>query len=479
MRSPERLLLSARPDGVPVSPRSLRVAALAAGLAVVGGGERLSSAQPATQGSPKAVARAVTEADLPAIGQWQLKNGLTVAHVERPGLPMATVQVWYRFGSVDEPKGQHGAARAFERLMFLGSAKLRPEDHRRYIEQVGGETSALATEDVTAFHESVPVAHLNLALQLEAERMRSLLIRTEAVEGIRPAMVDDLRRQEASPVYRAYQRLLTLAFAGHPYAYAPLGVAGEIQRLDAAQLKALYDTYYVPSNALVVVVGGVSRDAVDKAVERWFGPLALAPAPTHAAAAMNEPSAPVRETLPGGSGGLVMAGYRLPPASDADVLALQVAGAILTSGPSSRLYRRLVAGKQADEVGGQVLVRRDGGVLVAFARFGGAAAPVEKTLVAEIDRLAKGGPTAAELRRAKGQILGAAWLGMEGATGLANQIGVSWGLTGKPDAFLADLAALDGLSAADVRRATTKYLASARQVLVVADPAAAPSAGAR
>jgi len=437
----------------------------------VGAGNALAQAPTAPSGD---AARA-----LPSIREWKLKNGLTVAHVEREGLPMVTVQVWYRFGSADEPKGQHGAARAFERLMFLGSERLRPEDHRRYIEQVGGETSALATEDVTAFHQTVPVEDLDLALQLEAERMRSLLIRGETVDGIRPVMVDEVRRQESSPVYRAYQRLLSLVFAGHPYAWAPLGVASDLQRLGAPEVKALYDAYYVPSNALVVVVGGVGADAAQKAVERWFGPLPAAALPPHPGdgVTVTEPTGPDRQALPGDAGGLVMAGYRLPRASDNDVLALQVAGVVLTGGTSSRLHRRLVASKMADEIGGQVLVRRDGGVLVAFARFATGAAGVEKALVGEIDRLAKGGPTAAELRRAKGQILGAAWLGMEGATGLANQIGVSWGLTGKPAGFLADLTALDKLGVADVRRATAKYLAHTRQVLVVADPSSAKPAG--
>jgi zinc protease len=108
----------------------------------------------------------------PWLEEWQLPNGLKVAYIERANLPMAVVQVWYRFGSKDEPAGQRGSARAFEKLMFLGSEHVRPEDHRRFIERVGGETTALTTEDVTAFHETVPVEYLDLALQLEAERMR-------------------------------------------------------------------------------------------------------------------------------------------------------------------------------------------------------------------------------------------------------------------------------------------------------------------
>jgi zinc protease len=454
-----------------MSARALRRAAFAIVWVAISASATRALAQAARDVGPKL---------LPSIHEWKLPNGLTVAHVERSGLPMVTVQVWYRFGSADEPTGQHGAARMFERLMFMGSEHLRGEDHRAYIEQVGGETGALVTEDVSAFHDTVPVDQLELALQLEAERMRGLLIRGDALEAVRPAMVDEVRRQEGGPVFRAYQRLLSLTFTVHPYAWPPLGVGAEIEKLTPQQVKSLYDAYYVPGNALLVVVGGVSTEVAAKAVERWFGPIAAAPAPAHPGEGKVEPAQTEarRQELAGSPVGVVMAGYRLPPATDADVLALQVAGVILTNGASSRLHRRVLDAKLADEVGGQVLVRHDGGVLVAFARFaGGTAAAVEKALVGEIDRMAKQGPTAAELRRAKGLIPGAASLGMESATGLANQIGVSWGLTGKPAGFLADLDSLESLSVADVKRAAGKYLASSQQVIVTAEPGAARPAG--
>lgn len=459
-----------------MSARALRPAAFAIACVVLGAGASFAHAQAPARPPASSEAKA-----LPTIHEWKLKNGLTVAHVERSGLPMVTVQVWYRFGSRDEPAGQHGAARSFERLMFLGSERVRSEDHRRFVEQAGGETSALVTEDVSAFHDAVPVEHFEKALELEADRMRRLLIRGDALDAIRPPMLEEVRRQESSPVFHAYQRLLSNLFGNDSYGWAPLGSREDIARLSAQQVKALYDRYFVPGNALLIVVGGVPANVAASAVERWFGSMSAANAP--ARAAENQPPPALkeqREQLQGSPIGLVMAGHRLPPAVDEDVLALQLAGTILTTGTSSRLHRRLIGGKLADEVGGQVLVRRDGGVLVAFARFRGSLAPVEKALTGEIDRLAAQGPNPAELRRAKGQILGAAWFGMENATGLANQIGVSWGLTGKPAAFLADLLALDKVSAAQVRRAAGKYLARNQRVIVAAEPGAAqPAGGAR
>ena len=451
-----------------MNARALRVAAFAFAWAALSAGARGAGAQesPPSGGEPKA---------LPSIHEVKLKNGLSVAHVERAGLPMVTVQVWYRFGSSDEPAGQHGAARVFERLMYMGSERLRPEDHRRFIEQLGGETSALVTEDVSAFHNTVPVERFETALELEAERMRRLMVRADAIDSVRTAMLDDLRRQESSPVFRAYEALLASAFTALPYSWPALGVRADVEKLSAQQSKALYDAYFTPNNALVVVVGGVGAEAAVKAVERWFGPLPKAADPPRPNRGKSEPAQtePRRQELSGSPIGVMMAGFRLPAASDPDVLAMQVAGMVLTGGTSSRLHRRLVAGKLADDLGGQVLVRHDAGLLVAFATFSsGNAAAVEKAMTTELNRLATQGPTAVELRRAKGQILGAAWFGMESATGLANQIGVSWGLTGKPAGFLADMDALDKMTTAQVRKATAKYMAKNQAVLVVASPGA-------
>lgn len=420
-------------------------------------------------------APAAKPAATPWLRQWTLPNGLTVAYIERANLPMATVQVWYRFGSKDEPPGQRGSARAFEKLMFLGSDRVRPEDHRRFIERVGGETTALTTEDITAYHDTVPIEYLDMALELEAERMRHLLIRAESVDGARAFADEEARKQEASPLYRAYLKLMATMFAGHAYAWAPSGVRSEIAGLSAAGLKLLYDAYYQPNNALLIIVGSRPPSDVEASVQKWFGSIPKGPEPKHpdspAGAAAAPDASKSHVTLQSSPIGLVMVGYRLPEAKDAMMPSLQLAGAVLSGGAASRLHRKLVGGKLADEVGGQVLSREGGGALLLYARYGGSdAAAVEKALVEEIERLAKAPPTAAELARARGQVLGASIFGGEGATGLANQVGVSWALTGQADAFEKDRAALRRVDAATIKKAAASYFGRAAATVVVADP---------
>ena len=431
-------------------------------------------AQPNAAAQPKAAATRG-----PSIKTWKLGNGLTVAHVERPAAPTVTVQVWYRFGSRDEPAGQRGAARALERLMFEGSEKVRPDQHRKAIEKIGGDSTSLTTEDVTAFHNAVPRAYLDFALELEAERMRSLVFRPEAVARVTAMLSEEARKQESSPLYRAYLQITASAFSGQPYAWSPAGVRGEIEALTADKLKSLYETYYRPSNALVIVVGGASAAEVEKAVEHRFGRMATSEAPARDPIdPASRADGPHRVEMPGSPVGLAFTGFRLPPGKSADMPAVQIIGAILTGGPSSRLHKRLVRGKLADEIGGQVLVREGPGLLVAYARVAPQAEPaaVEKAILAEVDKLAVQGPSAAELRRAKGQVLGAAWFGMESTTGVANQIGVSWTLTGMPEAFVADLARIEKVTPQAVKKAAAAYVGSKRAHVVVA-PASAGRAG--
>jgi zinc protease len=413
--------------------------------------------------------------DRPWLEEWQLANGLQVAYVERPNLPLAVVQVWYRFGSKDEPAGQRGSARAFEKLMQLGSERVRPDDHRRFIERVGGETTALTTEDVTAYHDVVPIEYLDLALELEAERMRHLLIRPEASEAARAFAAEEARKQESSPLYRAYLSLMGAMFAGHAYAWAPSGVRSEIEGLSSVGLKLLYDAYYQPSNALLVIVSSRPADDVKKSVERWFGKLAKAPVPKHpddpaGAGAARDPNK-ARVVMQSSPVGLVMVGYKMPAASHPDLPALQLCGAILSAGPSSRLHKKLVGGKVAEEVGGQVLSREGGGALLLYARLGsGDAEAAEKVMLAEIERLATAGPTPAELTRARGHVLASSMFGGEGATGVANQVGVSWALTGKTRSFQADQAAIRKATAATIKKAAASYLSRGAATVVVANP---------
>jgi zinc protease len=417
-------------------------------------------------------ARPAPRAALPAVETWSLDNGLEVAFAAMPSSPVVSVQLWYRVGAVDDPAGKRGLARVFESLMFAGSGRVRPGDHRRFVEQVGGSASGAVSEDVSAFADTVPSERLDLALELEAERMRGLEIGEDAVQSAIAAVQAQQAQQAQSALFRAYRALTAAAFVQHPYGRAAAAPSEELAAIGVRDVRAFYDAFYQPSNALLVVVGGVEREAARAAIARRFAAIpGPGKPPARRAAGLVEPPQSARRTaeLPGADG-VAMLGFHIPAASDRDVYAYQLLGQILDGGKSSRLGR-LIASERALDVGGQVLVRRDPGLFLVYA---GASASGEPEALAgaigdELAALGKRGPTAAELGRAKKQVAATVLMTAQSASGFGNQLGVAWSLTGKPAEVERDLGDLAAVTAAQIKRAA-QALAPDRATVVIGRP---------
>jgi zinc protease len=418
---------------------------------------------------------------LPAVERFELDNGLQVAFMHVDTAPVVSVQVWYHVGSKDEPANRRGSAHMFEHIMFKGSEHVKPEEHARLINEIGGYVNAHTTEDATVFHQTLPADYMDFALELEGERMRHLLFRDDMIATEKEVVKEEIRRDHDNPVAMGFLRFLEIAYTKHPYAWT---AGGDIKDLDATtpdDLKKFYDTYYQPGNALVVIVGNVSLDDVKKSVQAHFGEIAKAAAPPRPAAAKVEPAqtAKRREVSDPSQLGLVLVGWHIPEAKHADIYALQVLSLILGEGESSRLRQRI---KQVDkktkhahgvEAGSQALVREDPGLFAAVGVFltAGAEDQVEAALFDEVAKITTKGATAAELRKSKNQIQAGFVFGLESADGLANQIGQSWILTGDPTQWLRDLEQFEKVSLEDLQRVAKTYLTADKSTVVVIPPA--------
>jgi zinc protease len=471
-----RQLLVAAPRLTPRSPAPLLAAAallLAASAAEAQPARPAQPSGPAAARARPAPAGTARPVPLPAVETWKLPNGLEVAFAALPGSPVVSVQAWYRVGAADDPAGKRGLARLFETLMLSGSARVRPGDHRAYLEQIGGTTSASVSEDISAFASTLPAERLEYALDLEAERMRNLELTDDAVA--RAVELAQARQAEEgrSGLYRAYRRLVATAFVQHPYGQSAAAPAADLASIGPADARAFYDAYYQPGNALLVVVGGVDQAAVRAAIEARFAAIPAVAEPPRPAAELPEPpqSARRREEV-SGADGLVMVGFHIPAARAPSVYAYQLLGQILTGGRSSRLGKLTATGKAID-VGGQVLVRRDPGLMLIYAGGGrGAASEVlEQAIDAELLALARSGPSAAELARAKRQITATVLGAAQSATGYGNQLGMAWSLTGAPGAIGKDLGELAAVPAAAVRKAAADGLKPDQATVIVGGPA--------
>ncbi len=433
-----------------------------------------SAAQPKKVPPPKPAA--ASSVKLPELETWTLPNGLRVAYMGLHKAPVVTVQVWYHVGAKEEARNRRGSAHMFEHMMFKGTKHVRPEEHARHLNRVGGYVNAFTTEDVTAYHDTVPREYLDFAMQLEAERMSNLLFRKKMVDTEREVVKEEIRQQENNPIAKGFLRFLSIAYKKHPYSWTAGGTIADLDQTSPDDLAKFYETYYVPNNALLVVVGDVDKGQVEDAATRWFGGLTKGAKPPRPADASPEPEQTKmrREVAESGQIGLIIGGYHIPEATSADIYPLQVLSLILGAGDSSRLHKRLVrTDKTAVEVGAQSMVREHPGLLLVFAAYldGGNQQKVEDALFDEIDRIARSAPSARELTKAKNQINAGFVFGLESVTGLANEIGMSWVQSGDPGRFLDDLGKIDAVTAQDVQRVAAKYLKKSNRTVVVIPPA--------
>jgi len=444
------------------------------------------AAAPAADAAPRRAAPGPKSAlVLPKLETFKLDNGLQVAFMHRDGAPVVSIEVWYHAGSKDEQPHRRGSAHMFEHIMFKGSQHVPPEVHAQEINRLGGYVNAQTTEDATHFFEILPSDYLDFAMSLEAERMRNLLFRKDMIDTEREVVKEEIRKNLNNPLVRGLETFLHTAYKVHPYAWTSGGTIADLDATTPADLKKFYDTYYIPNNALLVVVGNVTLDQVKAAAEKHFGPIPAGPTPPRPAASLQEPpqTAPRRATGDPSQIGLIIAGYKIPAAKHPDVYALQVLSLILGGGDSSRMMQEI---KTLDPktkrplgiaAGTQVLIREDPGIFAAVGAFldPGKAQAVEDMLLAQIKQVATKAPSAAEVRKAKNQIQASFVYGLENADGIAEQIGQSWILTGDPGQWLRDLDQFEKVTPADVQRVAKTYLdPKAVTVLVVPPPTPQP-----
>ncbi len=418
----------------------------------------------------------------PQIEQWTLPNGMDVVFLGGHKTPVGTVQVWYHAGSKDEPRDRRGSAHMFEHIMFKGTKHVRPEDHARLLDRLGGSVNAFTTEDMTAYHDTVPRQYLDFAMQLEAERMRHLVFQKRTIDIEREVVKEEIRQLENNPIAKAFVRFRELAFKRHPYGWHPGGYIADLDNTTPADLEKFYKTYYQPNNATLIVVGDVTAKEVDKSARGWFGSIPKAAEPPRPSRDYPEPEQTElrKEQVEPGQIGVIIGGYKVPAASHADMYPLQVLANILSEGDSSRLHQRIVRKDKVGVFAGIHLQQfEEPGLMLAFGAHLKAdqAAKVEADLLDEVAELQKTIVGPRELQKAKNQLAARFVNGLQKVTGLAWQIGASKILTGDAEAWLDDYEKFLAVTAEDVQRVAQTYLKPQRLTLVSVPPAGKAGAG--
>ena len=424
-----------------------------------------------------------------AFEQFTLPNGLRVIYSEDRSTPIVTVDVWYEVGSRNERAGRSGFAHLFEHMMFEGSAHVKKSEHGQLVERAGGNYNGSTAEDRTNFYETVPSNRLNLALWLEADRMRSLAITEEKFENQRQAVKEERRlRVDNQPYALAFTDGLTWPFDSatcFPYAHTVIGSMADLDAAKLPDVQAFFDTYYAPNNATLVVVGDFSPGELRRLVNQYF-----AGVPSHAA-----PEAPRCEAGPATKAqrrevhdahanlDLVMRLYRIPEHRSADTPALEVLNIILGQGESSRLNVSVVRRDKAAVGAGSVLnpygSRNGPGVLAAYGivNQGVSADRLDSLLSQQLDSIRANGISAAELDKAK-NILRAGFIDNRETTfGKAEELHHYLTFHATIDEINTDLDHLLAVTSDDVKRVANAYLAPGNLTLLIVRPGAGPTSG--
>ena len=403
--------------------------------------------------------------------QWQLDNGLRVLDIAAPDSASVAVQLWYGVGARDDPTGRSGFAHLFEHLMFKRTRHMPDEMFDRLTEDVGGHNNAFTGADVTAYQSVVPPNHVERILWAEAERLAHLDVSQAAFYSERKVVEEEFRQSVlADPYGRFFEAFGEHGFVGPLYRRPVIGNIDELRAATLAEVRAFHARWYRPDNALLLVCGPHAPGALDAAVRRHFGPLRRpAEALQRDSAAEPRRTRSARIALRAPNVRLPAAAllWQGPPARSADAPALRIAAALLASGDASRFNDALVHRAQiAQSVGCSAELNALAGLISAHAVAAGSAQPalLEAGLLRQVERLARDGPSAAELERVRARLLTAALIERQRAQGRCEAVGWAVVLHGDAAQADADLAALQAVDAADVRRVLRRYLVDAPRV---------------
>ena len=205
------------------------------------------------------------------IAEYTLKNGLKVLILEDHKAPTATFQIWYRVGSRDENIGKTGLSHLLEHMMFKGTKKYGPKTFSQTIQRAGGTDNAFTSKEYTGYFELLASDRIGLPIELEADRMRNLVLTKDAVLSERDVVMEERRlRYEDDPQSLVYEQVMAMAFNNHPYRWPVIGWMSDLKTLDPDDLINHYRTYYAPNNAVIIVVGDVKKEDILSKVRGCF-----------------------------------------------------------------------------------------------------------------------------------------------------------------------------------------------------------------
>ena len=401
--------------------------------------------------------------------QAELQNGLRVVIVRNPIAPVVTTQINYLAGSNEAPLGFPGMAHAQEHMMFRGSPGLSAAQLSYIAAAMGGDFDADTQQTVTQYFFTVPSEYLDVALHIEATRMQGALDDEKLWEQERGAIDQEVARDVSNPEYLFYTQLLGHMFEGTPYAHDALGTRASFAKTTGTMLKEFYQTWYVPGNAVLVVVGDVDPEQALKEIRQLFESIPSRPLPERPAISLQplKPSTLKLDTdLPYG---LSVVAYRFPGYDSPDYAPSQILADVLSS-QRGDLYALVADGKALD-AGFEANSFPAAGLGYALAAVpqGTDGDPMAATLQSIVARYLRNGFPEELVEAAKRREVAEAEFQKNSISGLAAAWSQAIAVEGRtsPDD---DIQAMQKVTAADVNRVARKYLLNDTATVAILTP---------
>jgi zinc protease len=339
--------------------------------------------------------------------QFTLSNGLQVIVHEDHSTTLAVMDVIYDVGSRDENENLTGFAHLFEHLMFGGSENI--PDYDTPLQMVGGENNAFTTPDLTNYYISLPYQNLETAFWLESDRMKQLAFNPQSLEVQRKVVIEEFKQRYLNQPYGdIWLKFRPFIYEKHPYRWATIGA--DIKHIEEATLedvKAFFERFYVPQNAILVVAGKVNVEQVKVLAEKWFGPIPSAEKPIR-----NLPKEPaltinkkmeIEGDVPANR---IYKTYHVVGRYDDAYYAVDLMSDLLGRGDSSFLYEHLVHNERIfDQIQSYMMGTMDPGLLVIQGQVceGVSLAEADEAIEKALKRFVEEGITEYALQKVKNQ----------------------------------------------------------------------------
>ncbi len=407
----------------------------------------------------------------------RLENGLRVLIAPDHSAPVFSIAVTYKVGSHNEHPGRTGFAHLLEHMMFQGSENVGKGEHFILIMNNGGGMNGTTTEDRTNYFEELPKNQLDLALFLEADRMRSLAVNQANLDNQRNAVQEERRVSiDNQPYGKAELEIDNLSYDNFAYKHSTIGSMADLDAASLDDLKDFFRIHYAPNNAVLTLVGDLDPQEALEKVKKYFGAIPPQPAPPKVDLAEPEHYGERREVIYDPLARLpqLLIAYHTPPGDTPDNFEVQVLANILGTGQSSRFYQHLVEEKQ---LAVSIQVYPDARIgpsllyIIATPRPGVKPEDLEKAIYDEIEAVQKDGVTTQEIEKARTQYLRSQIQSRQSSLYTAIRLGQYTVFFNDPDLINTNFDKFNAVTAEQVKQAAQKYLMASGRAVVTTLPA--------